>query len=351
LTDAAPGAPTPDSPPGAPQPDPEPGAPASPAPGLFHFALEGRHAPALFVAGWLGTILGGGLTAVAFLSAAGLATGILFLAGLALLSVGLVMLGGSQAIERRTAGEAYAGPSPILLFLAIVAVTLLVAAIVGIVLDLLGITLDRPIGDLFSVVLQAAVFVGVVRLMVVDAGAIAWRDMGLPLPAAGAARALATGALLALPVILVTGLVAAILVPLVGQTPPSPLPPTGTAAGFGLHLLAGGAVAPFSEEVVFRGAALTAWLRTTGPRSAILRSAILFAAAHALGIGGSSFGQAFGLALVATVARLPVAIALGWIYVRTGTIWASIGLHATFNAILIAISEVGLAAPTALLLG
>jgi membrane protease YdiL (CAAX protease family) len=347
LTDAAPGAPPPDS--GA---EPRvPPAGSQRAPGLFRFGLEGRRAPALFVGGWLSAIIGGGLTAIAFLSATSLATAILFLAGLLLLSVGLVLLGGSQAIERKAAGEPYAGPSPVLLFLAIVAVTLLVAAVVGTVLDLLGVTLDKPLGDLFSVVLQAAVFVGVVRLMVVDAGAISWRDMGLPRRLPAATAALATGAVLAIPVIVVTALVAGVLVQLVGQVPPSPLPPTGTASGFGLHLLAGGAVAPFSEEIVFRGAALTAWLRSTGPKSAILRSAILFAAAHALGIGGSSFGQAFGLALVATVARLPVAMALGWIYVRTGTIWASIGLHATFNVILIAISELGPAVPTALLLG
>jgi len=84
-----------------------------------------------------------------------------------------------------------------------------------------------------------------------------------------------------------------------------------------------------------------------GARGAIVRSAILFAAAHALGISGTNFGDAAGLALVASLARLPVALALGWIYVRTGTIWGSIGLHAAFNAILIAVSEAGLAAPTA----
>jgi len=340
LTEPAPEAPAPDSP-SAIAP-----APAL-APGLFRFALEGRQAPALFVAGWLGTIVGTVIAAIGLLSAAGVATAVLLLIGSAVLSVGLVMLGGSQAIERRAAAEAYAGPSPVVLFLTIVTITLFVAGIVGTILDALGVTLDRPVGDLFSVALQAAIFVGVVRLMVVGPGAVTWAEMGFTADSGRILGGLLNGAVLAIPVIVLTGLVAAVLVPLVGAAPPSPLPPTGTASGFGLHLLAGAGIAPFAEEVVFRGAALTAWLRTVGARGAIVRSAILFAAAHALGISGTNFVDAAGLALVASLARLPVALALGWIYVRTGTIWGSIGLHAAFNAILIAVSEAGLAAPTA----
>jgi uncharacterized protein len=342
LTDPAPGQPASDAP---------PGAPAARAPGLFRFSIEGRRAPGLFVGGWLLTVLGAGLAVIGILSGADLAPEILLVLGLALLSVGLVLLGGSQSIERRAAGEAYAGPSPVLLFAAIVTITLVVGAVLGGLLSLLNVTLDKPVGDLFVVALQALVFVGVVRLMVVSPGAISWADMGLRRPPAVALSGLLTGAAFAIPVVFVTGLVASVLVPLIGQTPPSPLPPTGTAAGLGLHLVAGAGIAPLAEEIVFRGAALTAWLRTRGPRSAILRSSLLFAAAHALGIGGSSFGEAFGLAVVASVARLPVALALGWIYTRTGTLWSSIGLHGAFNAILIVVSEAGFGAPTALLLG
>ena len=198
--------------------------------------------------------------------------------------------------------------------------------------------------------LQGLIFVGVVRLMVVAPGALSWSDMGFTSDRRRIVGMLGDGgAVFALPTIFLTGVVASVLVPLLGQAPPSPLPPTGTAAGLGLHLVAGAGIAPFAEEVVFRGAALTAWLRTVGPTGAIVRSAILFSAAHALGIGGETFGQAFGLAVVATAARLPVALALGWIYVRTGSIWASIGLHSAFNGILIVFSELGLASPAAFL--
>ena len=44
-----------------------------------------------------------------------------------------------------------------------------------------------------------------------------------------------------------------------------------------------------------------------------------------------------------TVARmLPVAIALGWLFLRRGSIWVPIGLHATFNAILLVLGEAAL---------
>jgi membrane protease YdiL (CAAX protease family) len=40
---------------------------------------------------------------------------------------------------------------------------------------------------------------------------------------------------------------------------------------------------------------------------------------------------------------LPVAFVLGWVFVRRGSIWAPIGLHATFNAVLLIIANL---APT-----
>ncbi len=51
---------------------------------------------------------------------------------------------------------------------------------------------------------------------------------------------------------------------LVPVQPASPLPPTGTTIGFALSLLAGVVVAPFGEEILFRGFATTAWVRGRG---------------------------------------------------------------------------------------
>jgi membrane protease YdiL (CAAX protease family) len=344
LTEPAPADAAPPS--AAPEPAP-PTTSARSSYGLFRFTIEGRRAPGLFLGGWLATLVGTGLVAIGLVAVPGLATALVLLLGLAVLTAGLVLLGGSQAIERQAAAEAYGGPSPLLLLAAIVSATLLVAALVGLVLEAVGVSFGpsaRPLGDLVSVAVQALVFIGMVRLMVVSPGALTWAEMGFTRDPRRILSGLVSGAVFAIPVIVLTSLVALVIVPLVGAVPPSPLPPTGTGAGLVLHLLAGAVIAPLAEETVFRGAALTAWLRVIGPGAAITRTAILFALAHALEVGGSTFGQAAALALVASLARLPVAFALGWLFARTRSIWVPIGLHAAFNAILITIAELSQAA-------
>ena len=68
--------------------------------------------------------------------------------------------------------------------------------------------------------------------------------------------------------------------------------------------------------------------------------ALLFAFAHVLTVSGTSAGDAFGQAVVAFGGRIPVALALGWVFLRRRSMWASYGLHATFNAILLVVAEV-----------
>lgn len=301
--------------------------------------MDGRTAPALFVVGWLATLLGGGFVALRFFGVAGLPGLVLFYGGLALLTAGLVFLGGSQAVERKAAGMAYAGPSPILVLFAVLAATQVAGLIVGLPLELIGAAIPRPVGDLIAVSLQAVVIVGVIRLMVIGAGALSWVDMGIRPDRGEIVRGLATGAVYAGPVILVSAIVANIASQLAGAQPESPLPPTGTPGGLLLHLLAGAIVAPLAEELLFRGFALTAWRRMLGAREALIRSTIVFVLAHVLTVGGATFKDAASLAFVAAVARLPVALSLGWLYLRTGSLWAPIGLHAAYNAILIILAE------------
>ena len=73
---------------------------------------------------------------------------------------------------------------------------------------------------------------------------------------------------------------------------------------------------------------------------ASIRGALFFAVVHVLTISGVDAGQAVGVAFAAFVGRIPVALALGWLFARTGTIWAPLGLHATFNAILLVLAEI-----------
>jgi membrane protease YdiL (CAAX protease family) len=318
----------------------------APAPvGLFQFSIEGRRAPALFVTGWVALLVGLGATLVGFLSAQGGGSVLLFGVGMAITSIALFLLGGSQTVERGAAGRAYAGPSPVLVFVATIVASLTAILVVGTVLELGGAQASRPVGDLLLEIVQTVVFVGVVQLLVVGAGAISWRDMGFVRSAPSVAVALVYGAVLAVPMIFITALVGAALIAIFGVQPSSPLPATGSTTGLVLNLITGAVFAPVAEEVVFRGVAVTAWARELPARSAIVRAAIMFAVAHILTTGGSSFGPAASLAFVSAAARLPIALALGWVYLRSGTIWTSIGMHAAFNAILLVAAEAALTVP------
>ena len=101
----------------------------------------------------------------------------------------------------------------------------------------------------------------------------------------------------------------------------------GTFARFGF------AVDTFGAAFAFFGAALAFVFAFFG-------AAFVFAFAHIITVSGASAGEALQQAVVAFTARLPVAVALGWIFVRRRSVWASFGLHATFNAILLVVAEV-----------
>lgn len=308
--------------------------------GTSTFTIEGRSAPGLFVVGWLATLIGLACVVIAILSGGSDAARILIIVGLIPLSIGLVAGAGSQGIERRVRGRLpYVGPSPFLVLAASVPVSILAVLIVSVPLSVVGVPLDGPLGALISVGVQAVVYIGLVRLLVVDTGALDWAAMGIRRPDIRAVGEIVGGALWALPVVFVTGILASLLFRLMPVQPVSPLPPTGTAVGIVLSLVAGVLVAPFGEEILFRGFATTAWVRGRGVVAGVVLGAVVFAFAHIITVSGGSAGEAFQQAFVAFAARLPVAIALGWLFIRRGTIWASFGLHAGFNLILLVVAE------------
>lgn len=319
--------------------DDDTGAALPPRPGGSVFTIEGRAAPGLFVVGWLATILG---VAVAVSGAISGSSLFVYFVGPGLLSIGLVAGAGSQALERRARGAAYTGPSPVLVFAAIVAVTYFLGAMLGLLLEVVvgrNAEVPAPVGQLIAGLLTAVIFVGLVRLLVVGTEALSWAEMGLRRLDRRALTDLALGASLALPVISVTLIVGAVLVAIFGVTVPSPLPPTGQLSGLLLQLIVAAIVAPVAEEVVFRGFAVTAWSRSIGPTAAVVRASILFALAHVVGVQAANFGEAIGLIAVGMGTRLPVAYVLGSLFVRRGSLWASVGLHATFNATLLILAH------------
>lgn len=317
---------------------PPPASPPPARPGITTFTIEGRAAPGLFVVGWLAAISGIAIILIGVLARSSL---LVYFLGPLVLAVGLVAGAGNQAIERRARGFAYAGPSPYLVFAAIVAAVYAVGYAVGLVLERIpgSTALPQAAVSLIAIAIQAVVFIGILRLTVVGTAALSWTEMGWRRLDRGQVVNLLRGAAIALPVIGLTSILAGLLVRVLGQTPESPLPPTGTNAGLIVQLIAGAVIAPLSEEAVFRGFAITAWQRTVGETGAIVRASLVFALAHVIDARGDTLEQVGALILIGFLTRVPVAVALGWLFVRARSIWAPIGLHMAFNGILLVLGE------------
>ena len=308
-------------------------------PGLRTFSLDGRRAPGLYVLGWAGTILGAPLLGAAFLvrpgGVGGLVLGVL---GSFLLAIGLIAAAGAQAIERRDRTDlAYRGPWPLLVFAASVPVLVLL----GLPFAVLGLDADSPVATLLSVSLTCLTWLALIGLTVVGPGALRWREILVGLADSPPGRVvgdLLLGAAAAFPVLLATIIVTSLVVGIVGVTPPPPITIPADGAGLTISLVAAAVVAPISEEIFWRGFATTAWLRSRGPTAAIVLGGLAFAFVHVLPLTGSSFDPAMRAALVGFLVRVPVALALGWIFVRRRSLPASIGLHATFNGILVLVA-------------
>jgi membrane protease YdiL (CAAX protease family) len=89
-------------------------------------------------------------------------------------------------------------------------------------------------------------------------------------------------------------------------------------------------VAPIAEELFFRGVVFNAWLREYGTWPAFLGSAALFAVIHA----DASSGDALIASMVTVVPVIfGLGLALAFVYQRTGSLLASMALHAGFNGI------------------
>ncbi|HEY5434369.1 MAG TPA: type II CAAX endopeptidase family protein [Candidatus Limnocylindrales bacterium] len=328
--DAAPDPAPPDPGQSDPAPAPEPDAPPVKLP---VFGLEGRSVPGLYLLGWIATVMGLGVLLVSFLAVGNPAAPWLFLAGLLLVTVGAFAATGSQAVENaRRTDLAYRGPSPVRVFLVVFPVTLIGILVVLAPLSALGLDLLSPVATTISLAVTTLVYAGVVRLLVVGPGALAWRDMGLGIPARAAVRDLLIGALFAVPVLVVTLLLGGLLARFL-QPSASPLPPPGNILGLVANLVSAAILAPIGEELFFRGFATTAWARAIGAGPAIVRGAIFFALVHVLTQLDTSFGEGAQRALFSFVGLLPVSLSLGWLFLRRRSLYAAIGLHAAFNGL------------------
>ena len=115
---------------------------------------------------------------------------------------------------------------------------------------------------------RRSIYLGLIRLLVVETGrpdrGPRWASGGSD--RAAARRPRAGGALCAVPVIVVTLPIAAILVAIfAGHAGRARCRRPGSRRASSLNLIAGAIVAPIGEELLFRGFATTAWVRAPGP--------------------------------------------------------------------------------------
>ncbi len=90
-------------------------------------------------------------------------------------------------------------------------------------------------------------------------------------------------------------------------------------------LIAGGLIGPICEEIIFRGVILEGLLKKYNPTKAIIFSALIFGLIHMqpLQVMGTFFAG----------------LILGWIYVKTQSLWGVIVLHVINNVIAFSMGE------------
>ena len=226
----------------------------------------------------------------------------------------------------------YRGPSPFLLFPAIVAAELFVGYLVA----LTGIPLDDVVAPLIDTLLLAGIAIGILQLVVVAPGWLTWHEMGFRRPSLRTGSwvgSVAMGAGLAVPALIATGIIGGILMAILGVEAEAPVTPTFELTGFLVQLLAAGLIAPLWEETFFRGYATTAWSRTRGAKWAIVGGTLFFAAIHVPGLLGADLATAAPKALLAFAIRVPVGFLLSWLFLSRRSLAASMSLHVAYNAI------------------
>jgi len=317
-------------------------------PGLLQ--LAGREAPALYVIGLLSTVVGASALVAGF---AGAGVGLAIVA-LVLIGVGGIALSGASALQRRvdTPVAGWRGPGPLAIFWTTIPWALLAQVLLAALFTALGAAtvLSTPLGTLALAAASNLATVLIIGLVVVGSGAVRWRDLILATPAAspstlpapdrrgGLAGDLLWGVALALPILTAAGLFATLVLNSTGLSAPVVLPPAMSGVDLAANVLTAGLVAPIGEELLYRGVIAQAWARQSSARRAILFSAIVFAFAHTLTVGGTSVADAASVAAVAFVVRLPLGIALGWLWIRRRSIVATIALHAAYNLAIVALS-------------
>jgi membrane protease YdiL (CAAX protease family) len=351
-----------------PAPFTPPGQLHPPTPPRPLLSIAGRAEPALYA---IGLLVGLPFFAAFVILELGLRLGvampepILPILGLVsgLSGVGLSAAAVAQARQRRVDGwQDYHGPSPLLATAA--ALSLLEALTVvlsTVLLNLLLAGFGASVLLLMYSFLALAVYAGLTYLLAVREGALTWPDIARPGhlapdpsdpmpypapygPAPRPSQLLADiGMALALliPVLITTDVLIAALAIFLGLNPSDLTSPVPFRLGGNdrvLVILAVAIVIPIGEEILFRGLVANGWARSLTRNRAIAEAAILFAAVHGVDVGSVGSELFLQLVILAIAARIPIAFALTWLYLRRRSIYASIVLHGTYNGAILLIS-------------
>jgi membrane protease YdiL (CAAX protease family) len=306
-------------------------------PGGSVFALAGRRAPGLYLVAWILSIAGLVMTFIVGPLASDEGVRILFIGvGALTVSLGLAAGAGSQVLERRGRGPGrYQGPSPLLAF---GSYYFLMSALGLLLIVVLGTDPDQPLPFLIIAIVQSIGYLLLVSVFAVRTGALGWPAMGWPTWRGRApdvvAGSVGAAILVMVPVTLLMVFVGGLIGLMLGVEAPRVLPFSETPLDALAVALAAAVVVPVGEELFFRGFSLTAWMTDLGPRSALVRTSLFFALIHVANIDSTTFGQGLGQAVLEVSVLLPVALVLGWLFIRRG-LAAAISAHITYNAILL----------------
>lgn len=182
-----------------------------------------------------------------------------------------------------------------------------------------GPALENPFTLFLIILVEDAVFLGVVYFVLIYRGVTSWKDMGL---GRLRRRSLGQGLLWGLAFVAVSAVIEVLLSALgVEQTQAGqfPLGRAGGVAGVVAMWVAGVVFAPFTEEIFFRGFVFRALAARKGLVKGVVYSSLLFGAVH------------LNLAAFLPITVGAVMLALG--YRRSGDLWVPIIGHAVNNGV------------------
>ena len=291
-------------------------------------------------------------------------------------AVGLIGLALAQARQRRADGwRDYSGPSPFLAGGALLATLEALGLPLQLALKSAQVDLESAAATLALLLIYLGTYIAIVHFLTVRTGALTWRDIAHPqrlapssddwtasgpVPewtrrwseAVGAWRSQASGArigdflvpmAMVVPLLLASNILSALMLIVLGLQPSDIVTQVSTPLNDVDRLLtfiALAVVAPLGEEIFFRGFATNAWGRSLGRYSTIARASLFFAFIHVINVTTTDASISWRAAVFNFGARVPVAIALTWLYMRRRSIVASGTLHFGYNGLITLLSFV-----------